>query len=232
MTVLLATNNTHKIREIQQIAPGITFRTPADLGITFSHEETGSSFTENALGKAAALHQALSALPAAVQNRITAVLADDSGICVDALDGRPGIHSARYGAEDPHNPPASDAERTARLLRELGDRRDRSARYICAVAVLRQTGQQICVTDTLEGRIATAPSSGTGGFGYDPVFFLPQFGCTAADISDEQKHAVSHRGKAVRQALAALQAAEETAPPRQSGSAPTAGTSTATPATD
>ena len=204
MTILLATNNSHKVREILQIIPDVTVRTPGDLGISFHHEETGTSFAENARGKAEALWRELQKLPTASRQHIDAVLADDSGICVDALEGRPGIYSARYGADNPVSPATTDSARNQLLLSEMEDCSTRSARYVCAVAALRGPHRELCISDTLEGEIAAAPSDGSGGFGYDPIFYLPELGCTAADITAEQKHAISHRGKAIRQAIAAL----------------------------
>lgn len=204
MRILLATNNGHKAREIQQIDPGVYVLTPKELGIRFTHEETGDTFAANAWGKAHALRQLMLQLSDAADAAIDAVLADDSGICVDALDGRPGLYSARYGINHPSYPAGNDAERNALLLSEMEGIANRSARYVCSVAAIIDTNRFICAEDILEGEIALQPSQGSGGFGYDPIFFLPELGCTAADISAEEKHRISHRGKAVRQVLHAL----------------------------
>lgn len=141
---------------------------------------------------------------------IDAVIADDSGICVDALDGKPGIYSARYGSDDQNNPCLNDKDRNQKLLSELVDIVDgpeRSARYICAISVLINPDRFISVQDSMEGRIAMKPSSGSGGFGYDPIFFIPEYGRHVADLTDAEKHRISHRGKAMRTALSAMQTA-------------------------
>ena len=202
----MATNNTHKTAEVQHIAPNIELLTPADIGIQFQHDETGTTFQENAVGKAFALYKLLKMNSDAPQ--VSAVIADDSGICVDALDGRPGIYSARYGADVPGKTVTSDADRNQLLLQELQDTPDeqRTARYVCAIAVIFDEYRFITVQDTLEGRIARAPSQGNGGFGYDPIFLLPGSNRAVADVSAKEKHAISHRGKALRRALSAVQA--------------------------
>lgn len=213
MNILLATNNAHKVREIQQIAPLDSIITPDELGISFSLDETGDTFAANAWAKAEALRALLYSLLLQGKSKIPggdkaakvdAVLADDSGLCVASLDGRPGIHSARYGSDRPV-PAKSDSERNRLLLHEMEGIEQRSAHYSCAVAVILDETRYILVQETLKGSIARQPSAGKGGFGYDPIFYLPAFGCTAADISSEQKHRISHRGKAVRRAMAALQ---------------------------
>ena len=122
-----------------------------------------------------------------------AVIADDSGICVDALDGRPGVYSARYGSES-----ISDGERNALLLEEMKGVERRGAHYVCCMVAILGTDHFGVAQETWHGEIAQAPSEGTGGFGYDPIFYLPDRGLTVADIDDAEKDAISHRGKASR----------------------------------
>jgi XTP/dITP diphosphohydrolase len=179
--LLLATGNAHKVEEIQAIlGPGWHVEA-SDPGV----EETGSTFEENALLKARAL---------AVTSGELAV-ADDSGIEIDALGGRPGIHSARWTTEGDWIP---------RVLRELdgvsGD--DRGCRYVCAAASVYPDGAELVVRGTVEGRVAASPR-GTGGFGYDPIVVpVEGDGRTFAEMTEAEKHALSHRGRAFR-ALAA-----------------------------
>jgi len=154
-------------------------------------DETAPTFAENSTGKA--LHYSRFATGT--------VLADDSGLVVPALGGAPGVFSARYAG-----PRASDADRVEKLLREMsalnGD--DRKARFVC-VTTLAQNGLAIAVlSDSAEGVIAKAPK-GSGGFGYDPVFFFPQLGRTYAEITREEKNQYSHRGRAFRKAIAFLE---------------------------
>lgn len=184
--LLLATSNRGKIRELQHLlGASVEVLSLADLGIE-SPEETGASFAENAELKAR--HGA------AASGRIT--VADDSGIEVDALDGAPGIRSARYAGE-----PADDARNRHRLLRELDGvpQERRTARFVCEIAVATPGGEVRTFHGTLEGRVAERPR-GTGGFGYDSLLELPD-GRTVAELSAEQKNAISHRGTALRNAL-------------------------------
>ncbi|MFN2311003.1 MAG: non-canonical purine NTP pyrophosphatase [Spirochaetia bacterium] len=198
MDILLASGNAHKLREMSAVFPKHRLLTPTDFGIeAFSPTEDAPNFHGNALIKARALHAAVLMR----QGRGTAVppiLADDSGICVDALNGSPGIFSARYGSDREHAP-RNDAERTALLLQDLSavtEPTKRSAYYVCAMVLLWCPERFYCVQETWVGRITFSPSTGTGGFGYDPVFFLPDQGRTVADISPEEKNKLSHRGKA------------------------------------
>jgi XTP/dITP diphosphohydrolase len=191
--VVLATDNRFKLREMGELlAPsGIEGVPQATLGVG-PIAETGLSFVENALLKArnAAAHAGLPAI------------ADDSGIEVDALGGRPGVHSARFAG--PH---ATDEENLRRLERELADVPDerRGARYVCAVVYVRTAADArpiVCERPWI-GRIARA-RQGTHGFGYDPVFLVPSLGLTAAQLDPQQKNALSHRGQAMRALLEAL----------------------------
>ena len=138
---------------------------PADAGIPFDPDETGASFAENALIKARELRRLIAAA-----GFPDPVIADDSGLCVDALEGRPGIRSARYGADGGHK--LSDRDRNALLLRELGDNPNRGARFVCAMALLFAGDRFFLAQETLEGELIAA-AQGEGGFGYDPILFIP-----------------------------------------------------------
>lgn len=194
MTFILATHNSKKRDELSRIlAPlGVTAAIDRELGLTLDEvEETGLTFEENAYLKAAAAC-AQSGLPA---------IADDSGLMVDALDGAPGVYSARYAGED-----ATDADRIAKLLGALEGVPDeaRTARFVSAVCCVFPDGERLTVRGVCEGTIARA-AAGTGGFGYDPVFVTPT-GRTFAELSAVEKDAVSHRGQALRALAQALPA--------------------------
>lgn len=182
MEIMLATNNQHKHREIQQMFPRHTILLPRDDGIDFFHDETGSTFLENALGKAVSLQK--------LSGRV--ILSDDSGLVVPALSFAPGIYSARYG-----DPRYTDRERNSYLLKQLEHAVDRRAWFVCALILLFDDYRHISVQERVDGEICHTPA-GTEGFGYDPVFFLQEFGCTMAELSPEEKHRISHRGKAGR----------------------------------
>lgn len=186
MELVLASNNQGKLREIGQILEplGIAVKTAAQAGFSEEVEETGDTFEANAKLKACTVAQALG-LPA---------LADDSGLAVEALGGAPGVYSARYAG-----PNASDADRSAKLLRELEKvpPENRAAAFVCVMACCLPSGQVLTAEGRLEGRIALQPA-GENGFGYDPVFELPERGCTVAQLSAEEKNAISHRGRALR----------------------------------
>jgi XTP/dITP diphosphohydrolase len=187
MNIWFATNNTHKKKELETIL-GKKLKIPSEEGIEFNLEEAGSSFYENSLLKAKELRNIL--------NNGDYVIADDSGLCVDALNGRPGIFSARYGSKDGKN--LASEERNNLLLGELTGSANRKARFICAMTLLTGKDRFITVQETIEGEIVESALSakGTGGFGYDPVFFIPSLGKTMAQLSGEEKNNVSHRGKA------------------------------------
>nr|WP_267956639.1 RdgB/HAM1 family non-canonical purine NTP pyrophosphatase [Halomonas sp. MCCC 1A17488] len=192
----MASGNPGKIREFGQLfAPlGLRVRPQADFGVT-DVEETGLTFIENALLKARAASRA-SGLPA---------LADDSGLEVDALAGSPGIYSARYAGE-----PKSDARNNAKLLESLSgvSGAARSARYWCALVYLRHAEDPvpIIVQRSWEGEILEQPC-GEGGFGYDPLFWLPALGRSVAELDAAEKNRLSHRGRALEAMLAALREA-------------------------
>ena len=185
-TLLIATNNAHKVTEFRRILGGadVTLLTPADAGIETDVEETGETFEENARLKARAFCAA-SGLPS---------LADDSGIEVDALDGRPGVRSARYGGDG-----LGDAGRVQLLLSELADvpEEQRTCRYRVTLVLARPDGTEEVAHGACEGRAAFAPT-GVNGFGYDPIFYVPHFGKTMAELSPDEKDALSHRGQATR----------------------------------
>ena len=183
MKFVLASQNPHKLIEMNDIlsAHGVEVVLEKDVGLHVDVEETGSTFAENAMLKARAVMEA-SGLPA---------IADDSGVCVDALDGAPGISSARYGG-----PGLTDAERYQLLLNALRGQTNRAAHFTSAIACIFPNGDTIEAEGICPGTIAFAPQ-GDGGFGYDPVFFLPQLRKTYAQLTPEEKAAVSHRGKAL-----------------------------------
>lgn len=182
--LVIASNNPGKLREISQIlAPlGIEVLPQSAFGVPEA-DEPHDTFIENALAKAR--HAAgLTGLPA---------LADDSGLCVDALGGAPGVHSARYAGE-----PRSDARNNAKLLEVLGERPDRQAHYYCVIVVMHhaQDPRPLIAQGLWRGEILRSPR-GSGGFGYDPLFLDPEFGQTGAELAPARKNLMSHRGKAL-----------------------------------
>jgi XTP/dITP diphosphohydrolase len=191
--LLLATKNVKKVREMREILAGtadLQILSAADLPGIAEPDETGETFADNARQKALYYAEASGILS----------LADDSGLVVDALDGRPGVYSSRYGA--------TDDDRISRLLEELRDvsMDARTARFRCAM-VLAQPGQVIAETHgTLEGSIA-GERRGTNGFGYDPVFYVSELGCHLAEADAQTKNRISHRGKALQAMLGPLLAA-------------------------
>jgi XTP/dITP diphosphohydrolase len=191
--LLIATNNPGKVDEFRYLLDGCGWElvTPADIGLTLEVEESGQTYAENARMKAEAYSRA-SGLVA---------LADDSGLEVDALNGRPGVHSARYAGPD-----RTDEERVQALLEELKNVPDekRTARFRAVIAIATPEGGLELGEGVVEGRIAREPR-GTNGFGYDPVFLLPERGLTTAELPSEDKHAISHRGAAARKARFVLE---------------------------
>ena len=188
MRLLLATNNAHKAREIIEIL-GDSFSeivTLREAGIDIDVVEDGATFRENALKKAV---ETL----AAANGRFDAVLADDSGLCVDALFGAPGVYSARFAGEG-HN----DAQNNAKLISRLADVPDekRTARFCCCIALARVGMEPIAVQGEVEGTILHE-ARGENGFGYDPYFFYAPFGKSFAELSAEEKNSVSHRKRAL-----------------------------------
>jgi len=188
MIIVLASGNPHKKEEFSRILADHTILVPGDLGLTFDHEETGTTFLENALGKALALHRALPGTEAG------AVISDDSGISVPALGGEPGIYSARYGQKE-FGKPLSSEERNAFLLSRMDGVADRRAFFVCAMVLLIDEYRFFTAQEILPGTVAFEPA-GRGGFGYDPLLYLPERGKTVAELDATEKDLLSHRGKA------------------------------------
>lgn len=184
MKVIAATKNKGKIREMQEILSPLDIEviSQQEMGIEVDVEETGDTFEKNALIKARAVAM-LCEYP---------VLADDSGICVEALGGAPGVRSARYAGDD-----ATDSDRVNKLLSEIGDSENRNAKFVTSVAFIYPDGREITAEGEVRGYITETPE-GDNGFGYDPVFFSTELGKTFAMSSDEEKNSVSHRGRALK----------------------------------
>ena len=183
MKFVLATHNPGKLREMSAILGelGVEVVSPADVGITVDVEETGTTFAENAMLKAKAICAA-EGLPA---------IADDSGLCVDALNGGPGVYSARYGGEG-----LDDKGRYMLLLNSMRGQTTRKAHFACAIACAFPNGDELTAQGQCDGAIAFAPM-GEGGFGYDPVFLVPEKAKTFSQLTAEEKNAISHRGRAL-----------------------------------
>ncbi|VXD15679.1 Non-canonical purine NTP pyrophosphatase [Planktothrix serta PCC 8927] len=185
--LIVATGNPGKLKEIQAYLENLEIELqlkPKDLEI----EETGTTFIENAGLKASQVALATGEW----------AIADDSGLAVEALNGAPGLYSARYAP--------TEAECIVRLLKELGDIPNRNAQFVCAVAVARPDGSIWCLYQGICKGIITKAPQGTGGFGYDPIFYVPEFKMTFAEMSAELKHQISHRGQAFQGVLPQLQA--------------------------
>ena len=190
---ILATQNKDKVKEISEILAEHPFQimTMDEAGFREEIEETGTTFAENALIKAKAVHAVTGGY----------VMADDSGLAIDALGGAPGVYSARFHGKD------SSYEQKISALWDLLSNvplMERTAHFICAIAVIRPDGSSFVVHGSLDG-ILWDKILGTNGFGYDPVFFVPEYGMTTAEMSPQMKHSISHRGKALRAMLAELE---------------------------
>ena len=187
---VLATHNPAKLREMREILSelGLEVISPEEAGVTVDVEETGTTFAENAMLKAKALCAA-TGLPA---------IGDDSGLCVDVLNGGPGVYSARYGGED-----ITDAQRNNLLLESVKGQGRRDAHFTCSIACAFPDGDTLTAEEHCHGVISYIPL-GTGGFGYDPVFNYPPKLKTFAQMTPEEKSEVSHRGKALRAFAEAL----------------------------
>lgn len=188
MKILVATHNKGKLVEFADMLPAfkIDWMSLDDLAVEMDVAETGKTFQENAVLKAQSYAAATGVF----------TIADDSGLQVDALDGAPGVYTARYGG-----PGLSAEARYQLLLQNLADvpPAARTARFRCAMAVVHEDGRLLFTSEGVcEGQIALQPQ-GSGGFGYDPVFYIPERGKTMAQLSPEEKHAISHRGRALRQ---------------------------------
>lgn len=184
--IIFATGNEGKMHEIRQILGDMDAKilSMKEAGITADIIEDGKTFEENAIIKAKAI--------AAMTDKI--VLADDSGLEIDYLNKEPGIYSARYMGEN-----TSYDIKNANLIDRLDGVEDekRTARFVCAIAAALPDGEILTAQGTVEGRIAYEPK-GDNGFGFDPIFYLPEYGCTTAQLSEEEKNAISHRGRALR----------------------------------
>ena len=187
MRLVFATGNQGKMREIREIMEGSGYEIVSmkEAGVDIDIEEDGTTFEENALIKARAVHDLLPD---------DLVLADDSGLAVDALGGEPGIYSARYlGHDTPYS--IKNADIIRRLEGKVG--KERSARFVCAIAAVFPDGTEKCVLGTIEGQI-DFEEKGEHGFGFDPIFYVPELGCTTAEIPELEKNKIRHRGKALR----------------------------------
>ncbi len=186
MKIIFATGNENKLREIRQITADMDIEVVSmkEAGVYTDVDETGTTFEENAFLKAAAIAKKCG-LP---------TLADDSGLEIDYLGKQPGIYSSRFMGED-----TPYSEKNAELLRRMEGVPDeeRTARFVCAICYVRPDGSSETVTATMEGIVAHQ-AAGENGFGYDPIFFLPEKGCTSAELPPEEKNRISHRGKALR----------------------------------
>lgn len=183
MRIVAATKNMGKIKEIEAILSklNISVVSAEDIGIDVDVAETGDTFEKNALIKARAIAMMCD----------EPVLADDSGLCVDALDGNPGVFSARYAGEN-----ATDEDRINKILSELGETKNRKAEFVSSVAFIFPDGEEITASGTVKGTITYEPV-GTNGFGYDPIFCSDELKKTFAQSTDEEKNRVSHRARAL-----------------------------------
>ncbi|MDZ7641257.1 MAG: XTP/dITP diphosphatase [Desulfurivibrio sp.] len=183
--IVLATRNQGKVKELREMLAGfpVDIRSLADFGPLPEVVEDGATFDDNAYKKALFTAKALG-LPA---------MSDDSGLVVEALDGAPGVHSARYAGDE-----ADDAANIAKLLKEMADKSDRRAAFVCVLSIAVPAGPALTYEGRCEGEIVDTPR-GAGGFGYDPVLFYPPLQKTFAEMSPEEKNQVSHRGQAMAQ---------------------------------
>jgi XTP/dITP diphosphohydrolase len=202
MEIIVATGNAHKLVELGPALPGHRLLSPADVGFPgFDVEEDGADYVDNALKKARALH-ALCGRP---------VLADDSGLSVRALGGEPGVRSARYGAREDARKGVQPGtlvklgavERNAYLLRKMEGLEDRACAFVCCLVLVLDADRILVVQETCPGELLLAPR-GAGGFGYDPIVFLPGLGKSVAELSLEEKNRLSHRGRACARMTALL----------------------------
>lgn len=197
--LIIATGNAGKVREFKEIFQGQQITSMKEEGIVLKPEENGTTFEENAAIKAEALAQALK------ERGIRAIaIADDSGIEIDAFDGGPGVYSARYLGEDtPYE------IKNGIILKKMEDVEEeaRGARYACAIVAVLPDGRKLSAHGEVEGRIAREPH-GEGGFGYDPIFYVPKYHRSMAELTPEEKNSISHRGKALEKIKRLLYAEE------------------------
>jgi XTP/dITP diphosphohydrolase len=196
MEIFLATENPHKVRELRAIFPEHVLVTPAERTIEYSFEETGSSYFENSYGKARALFDSVG----------SAVIADDSGLSVPALGGAPGIYSSRYGSPG-GEVKLEAAERNRYLLGKMEGVERRQAFFVCCMVLIAADYRFFSAQETLEGELTHEPR-GEGGFGYDPLLYLPDYGRTLAQLPEEEKNLISHRGRAAARLRALLEGLE------------------------
>ncbi len=192
LTIIAATGNKNKLKEFKEIFESYGFavemKSAAECGICDFPEENENTFIGNALIKARFMHQNV------IHSENTVVIADDSGLTVDALDGAPGVHTARYAGEN-----ASDDDKMNKLLSALEGIPDseRTAAFVCSIAAILPDGTEVCTDGYMKGRIAFV-KKGTNGFGYDPIMYIPEYCMNVAELTSEQKNEISHRGKALR----------------------------------
>ena len=197
MKLFLASGNRHKLKEMQEILSDCEILIPADVGIDFNPEETGATFYENSLIKARALYELVH----------EPVIADDSGLCVESLGNAPGIYTSRYagpefmhGYPDGHKMPQNEQNENLILQLNATGSKNRRCFYVCAMVLLINSERFFVAQETFEGELIDdiKKQAGNGGFGYDPIVYLPQYKKTVAEISAEEKNRISHRGKAAR----------------------------------
>ena len=193
MKLYIATTNQHKQKELERLFPGFDLALPMTAGVSFHYEESETNFLENAFGKATALFDSIR----------KPVLADDSGLSVNYLGGAPGVLSSRFGMQE-KGKMLSDSEKVEYLLEKMSGADDRRAHFICCMVIILDVDIFFIAQEVVEGQIAHQPKGG-GGFGYDPIFYLPEYGKTAAELTGVEKDSISHRGKAAK-ALAEIEA--------------------------
>lgn len=188
--ILIATSNLHKVEEFKKMLEplGYTIKSCLDLNEEVEIDETGTTFEENSLIKARTLHEMFN----------VAVMADDSGLAVDAMDGAPGVYSARFMGHDTSYQVKNNA------IIEAVKGKERGAQFVCAIAYVEKDGTEHVFKGVVEGEIAET-IIGEHGFGYDPIFYYPPYGTTLANVSGDMKNAVSHRGRALRQCVEYLE---------------------------
>jgi len=207
MKYLFATNNPGKVREIKAMfeKAGLEMLSLADLGLSFEPTETGTTFEENAIQKAVKTAEFLQEKGFDKHNDPIAVLSDDSGLCIDPLSGMPGVDSANFmGRETPYD------VRNSRIIDMLSElpKTQRIARFMCVTACVWPDWRIQTASGKIVGVITNEPR-GDGGFGYDPIFFVPEFGKTMAELTQEQKNSISHRGEALRGMIELLKQSRE-----------------------
>jgi XTP/dITP diphosphohydrolase len=199
MELFVATGNANKLLELSPALPGHNLKTPVDAGLAnFDVVEDGSTYLENAVKKARSLYSLL--------NRPS--LADDSGLSVRALGGAPGVFSARYGSPDGGATKLNAAERNAYLLKKMEAEPDRECAFVCCLVLVLDAERVFAVQEACPGELLRAPR-GEGGFGYDPIVFLPALGKSVAELSVAEKNLLSHRGRACARMAAILRDIEK-----------------------